>query len=130
MEMVESDAPDEAVRWRLQSEVEASWGELQGAKVVSRALQASAPSPAAKPAAGQAAAPNRGARRAAARNQLAPAAVDGIPAVAPANSVAIISAQTAATGSVQNVVTGAGSAPLVQSFGVGLPARPKRSSTK
>jgi hypothetical protein len=122
MEMIEADAPDEATRWRLHSEVEASWNELQGAKFISRiskassvpAIASSAP-PGAAPAAG-----NRGARRAAARNQPAAADSSGGAAAGPlAGAQAADSAAAAGT-----------AAPLVQSFGVGLPPRPKRSTSK
>jgi hypothetical protein len=114
MDMVEADAPDEATRWRVPSEVEASWNELQSPKFISRAPQAAAAPPASKAAAAQPptapAAANRGARRAAARNQPAAAAA----AVAAASDAAPVAA----------------AAPLVLSFGVGLPPRPKRCPTK
>jgi hypothetical protein len=110
MDMVEADAPDEATRWRVPGEVEASWNELQSPKFISRTPQAAVAPPASKAAAAQPptapAATNRGARRAAARNQPAAAAA--------ASDAAPVAA----------------AAPLVLSFGVGLPPRPKRCPTK
>jgi len=132
MDMVEADAPDEATRWRLHTEVAASWAELQNPKLISRIRNSSTATntAAAKP---DAAPPvsNRGARRAASRSQPAPAAVDGgcTGAVAAATPAAVSSTHAAGASDASSRAVGQ-DAPTVQSFGIGLPPRPKRNASK
>jgi hypothetical protein len=124
MEMVDSDAPDEATRWRVQCEVDACWNELQRPKFISRSLKpvlSATPQNATSAMPAKSITANRGARRAAARNQPAPAVAD---------AHAAILAAPASGGCVHIAGVVASDAPLVQSFGVGLPSRPKRNSTK
>ena len=130
MDMVEADAPDEATRWRVLTEVAASWDELQSPKFISRSPKIAAPSAASNAAAakpdGAPVAANRGARRAASRNPPAAAAVEG------GSTGAVATAAAAAVSSVPVAAAAAAGqdAPVVQSYGIGLPPRPKRNASK